>query len=81
MRPSDPANDNAAPISPTEIVRLHDGNTIAVTIADKSRGIYMAGDRVLYRHEFSPVKWAGGGVGNTGIGVCAANGSGQQGAF
>ena len=44
---------------------------------ERPYGLYVTQTRLLYRHEFTPIKWEGDVIGNTGIGVCAKNGSGQ----
>lgn len=60
-----------------DVVVLKDGTTSIVEKINKFAGLYMISGRSfpLYRHEFSPVKWMGDVLGNTGIGVCAKNGS------
>jgi len=41
-------------------------------------GLYfLSGGVWAYRYELSPIKWEGDIIGNTGIGVCAKNGSEQ----
>lgn len=56
-----------------------DDNEVSTVISmDRSIGMYLLENkRVLYRHQFTPMKWDGDVIGNTGIGVCAKNGSGQ----
>jgi hypothetical protein len=39
----------------------------------------MTNGKNYYRYEFAPVKWDEDAIGNTGIGVCAKNGSGHEG--
>lgn len=68
------------PIQLGDEIRLHDGSTHVLTAADKFSGTYMASGRSFTRHEFSPTKWGGDKIGNTEIGVCAANSSQQMGA-
>lgn len=68
-----------------DLVTLSDGTQWTVKGIELFVGLYVLdwdGVTVIARrHEFQPVKWQRDVIGNTGIGVCAANGSGQQGAF
>jgi hypothetical protein len=58
-------------------VRLENGTKAIIRFVNKQRGLYiMENDyRIYARYEFKPTKWEGDGLGNTGIGVCAKNGS------
>lgn len=61
-----------------DTIRLNDGTTAIINGLNRQRGIYWADGKTLYRHEFQPLKWEGDTLGNTGIGVCAKNGSEQH---
>ena len=53
-----------------------DGRRAIVKHIGANRALYQMDDlSVMSRYEFIPVKWDGDKVGNTGIGVCAKNGS------
>lgn len=54
-----------------------DDNEVSTVISmDRSIGMYLLENgRVLYRHQFTPMKWEPPKVTSTGIGVCAANSS------
>ena len=60
-------------------VRMSDGTLGTITWKGNFAGIYtldVSGRTVTaMRFEFQPVKWEGDTLGNTGIGVCAKNGS------
>lgn len=72
-------------ISICEVIKVGDEVTLRgtdepqhlkVVAFDKIYGLYLLNDWCQYhRYEFIPVKWDGDKVGNTGIGVCAKNGS------
>lgn len=62
-----------------EVFVRADGRRATVTHIPRPGGLYILdGDIVAHRHEFIPVKWGEDRTGNTGIGVCAKNGSTQQ---
>lgn len=54
-----------------------DDNEVSKILSmDRSIGMYLLENgRVLYRHQFTPMKWEGDVIGKTGIGVCAKNSS------
>lgn len=56
-----------------------DDNEVSIILSmDRSIGMYLLENgRVLYRHQFTPMKWEEPKVTSTGIGVCAAGASGQ----
>ena len=63
-------------ISIGDEVWTSDNEVSKVINMDRSIGMYLLDSgRVLHRYDFTPVKWAGDTLGNTGIGVCAQNGS------
>lgn len=51
------------------------GNWLSVRQIGPMRTMYQLGDKWYFRYEFQPLKWLDDIVGNTGIGVCAKNGS------
>lgn len=64
-----------------DTVVLNDG-TLTNVVATNYRPIplyLMTNGKSYYRYEFAPVKWDEDVIGNTGIGVCAKNGSGHEG--
>ncbi|ASY62503.1 hypothetical protein SJ05684_c10450 [Sinorhizobium sojae CCBAU 05684] len=69
------------PIAIGDEVRMRDGRTVEVKSFDRATGLYaVTGHPVLillYRHQFTPLKWENDVIGVTGIGVCAAGGAGQ----
>lgn len=56
-----------------------DDNEVSTVIRmDRSIGMYLLENgRVLYRHQFTPMKWEPAKVCSTGIGVCAQGANGQ----
>lgn len=66
-----------------EVVKVGDmvryqGEVRKLYLIAKYVGLYfLSGGVWVCRHEFTPVKWEDDVVGNTGIGVCAKNGSGS----
>ena len=68
-------NGNEFTIQTGDVVRLSSGHLATVGEFDNTRGIYWTSRGLRFRHEFQPVKWEGDTLGNTGIGVCAKNGS------
>ncbi|TCN30299.1 hypothetical protein [Sinorhizobium americanum] len=72
--------DTADVIASGDEVRLVDGRRARVVEFDLfAGGLYVldvdGATLVRQRHEFEPIKWDGDVIGNTGIGVCAKNGS------
>lgn len=54
------------------------GEERKVILFAKYCGMYfLSGGAWAWRYEIRPVKWDDDTIGNTGIGVCAKNGSGQ----
>ena len=66
-------------ISIGDEVRFPDGRIGRITWKGDFADVYRieVGDKIIaaMRFEFQPVKWEGDVIGNTGIGVCAQNGS------
>lgn len=59
-----------------EVFVRSDGRRAIITYIGKHLCLYeLDGKHTVSRHEFIPVKWDDDKVGNTGIGVCAKNGS------
>jgi hypothetical protein len=58
-------------------VRLVRGREVVITaIFERWQGLYQVDNAfIVFRHEFQPLKWLSDIIGNTGIGVCAKNGS------
>ncbi|RVG88707.1 hypothetical protein [Sinorhizobium meliloti] len=56
-----------------------DDNEVSTILSmDRSIGMYLLENgRVLYRHQFTPMKWEEPKVCSTGLGVCAAGAAGQ----
>lgn len=59
-------------------VWTNDNEVSNILSMDRSIGMYLLENgRVLYRYDFTPMKWDPAKVCSTGIGVCASGAAGQ----